>query len=74
MYEEPCQRQSQVYDDGKVPGAADHFAGGAYASVGNDQRAYGSITVTSATYSDIDGTHEEVEGPYAEIDDDDISL
>lgn len=77
VYESPSSRQMQVYDDGKVLEAADHFAGGAYASVGNDRKAYGSISATSsATYADIDGPYDEVgdEQPYDEIDDDDIEL
>lgn len=77
MYEEPSQQQVQVYDDGGAPGAADHFAGGAYASVGNDQKAYGSITAThpgSGMYDEIDGTYEGGEETYDGIDDDDISL
>lgn len=77
VYESPSSRQMQVYDDGEVPGAADHFAGGAYAPVGNDRKAYGSISATSsATYADIDGPYDEVgdERPYDEIDDDDIEL
>eukprot|EP00729_Bicosta_minor_P004161 gene4161-19168_t len=77
VYASPSSRQMQIYDDGKVPGAADHFAGGAYAPVGNDRKAYGSISTTSsATYADIDGPYDEVgdEQPYDEIDDDDIEL
>jgi len=76
MYEEPSQQQVQVYDDGGAPGAADHFAGGAYASVGNDQKAYGSITAThpGGMYDEIDGTYEGGEETYDGIDDDDISL
>lgn len=77
VYASPSSRQMQIYDDGKVPGAADHFAGGAYAPVGNDRNAYGSISATSsATYADIDGPYDEVgdEQPYDEIDDDDIEL
>ena len=79
MYEPPSRRQSQLYDEGKVPGAASHFASGAYAS--NDQKAYRSITTTSATCSggacnEMGSTSEEltVEEPYGESDDDDISL
>ena len=77
VYESPSSRQMQVYDDGKVLEAADHSAGGAYAPVGNDRKAYGSISATSsATYADIDGPYDEVgdEQPYDEIDDDDIEL
>lgn len=52
MYEEPSRRQAQLYVDGEVPGAADHFAGAAYASVRGNRKAYG----------DIDGPYDEV-GP-----------
>ena len=60
MYEEPSRRQLQLYVDGEVPGASNHFAGAAYASVGSNRKAYGAIAAPSD--GDIDGLYDEA-GP-----------
>ena len=81
MYEEPSRRQSQLYVDGEVPGAADHFAGAAYAAVGSNRKAYGAVAAPSdgdidGPYDEVgpEGAYEEFERRYDEVDDDDIEL
>lgn len=60
MYEAPSREQSEMYDDGKVPGAIDQFrsmvvaaAAEDYASVNvGGQQTYGVTATSTSTSSD----------------------
>ena len=63
-YAEPSAQQSELYDAGEVPGAADHSNTDAeYTPVGNDQTTYGGTGVEPAPYM-----YEEVDQPANGID------
>ena len=71
LYEPPSTKQAQLYDDGEVPGAADHFAvaeDAAYASLTTDQQTYGDARGGSAL---DDGLYEDVG---SDSDDDDVEI
>ena len=71
LYEPPSTKQAQLYDDGEVPGAADHFAvaeDAAYASLTTDQQTYGDVRGGSAL---DDGLYEDVG---SDSDDDDVEI
>jgi len=59
LYEEPSTRQSQLYDDGEVPGAAGHFVqtGEDYASLENALQTYGSSTAAGGSSAQAQGEY-----------------